>query len=62
VEMILIPAGDFPMGEGDDAHAVYLAAFHIAKYPDPSALPGVRSRYQPATRRRIGRMAALWSY
>jgi len=31
--MILIPVGKFPMGEGDDAHAVYLAAFHIAKYP-----------------------------
>lgn len=32
-EMILIPAGEFTMGEGDDAHSVMLAAFEIAKYP-----------------------------
>lgn len=32
-EMILIPAGEFPMGEGDDLHPVAVAAFYIAKYP-----------------------------
>jgi formylglycine-generating enzyme required for sulfatase activity len=33
VETILIPAGKFPMGEGGEAHPVYLPAFYIAKYP-----------------------------
>ena len=31
--MILIPAGEFPMGEGDDVHLVHVAAFYMAKYP-----------------------------
>lgn len=31
--MILVPAGEFPMGEGDDMHPVYVAAYHIAKFP-----------------------------
>jgi len=40
-EMILVPAGKFLMGEGDDAHPVYVAAFYIAKYPITNAA------YQP---------------
>jgi formylglycine-generating enzyme required for sulfatase activity len=31
--MLLIPAGEFTMGEGDEAHPVYLAAYAIGKYP-----------------------------
>jgi len=30
--MVEIPAGDFTMGEGQDAHRVYLDGFHMAKY------------------------------
>jgi formylglycine-generating enzyme required for sulfatase activity len=33
METILIPAGEFLMGEGGEAHSVYLPAFYIAKYP-----------------------------
>jgi formylglycine-generating enzyme required for sulfatase activity len=33
MEMILVPAGEFLMGEGDDMHSVYVAAFYVAKYP-----------------------------
>ena len=33
VKMIVIPAGEFLMGEGDDAHAVYVADFALARYP-----------------------------
>ncbi len=36
-EMILIPAGEFVMGEGSDAHSVYLDAFYIARYPVTNA-------------------------
>ncbi|HKZ86550.1 MAG TPA: SUMF1/EgtB/PvdO family nonheme iron enzyme [Anaerolineae bacterium] len=31
--MALAPAGEFLMGEGNDTHSVYVAAFYIAKYP-----------------------------
>jgi toxoflavin biosynthesis protein ToxD len=33
VAMVLVLPGAFLLGEGEDAHAVYLAAFSIAKYP-----------------------------
>jgi sulfatase modifying factor 1 len=32
-EMILIPAGEFVVGEGNAAHRVYLDAFYIDRYP-----------------------------
>jgi formylglycine-generating enzyme required for sulfatase activity len=31
--MLLIPASEFTMGEGGEAHPVYLAAYTIGKYP-----------------------------
>lgn len=37
VELILIPPGEFTMGEGDDTHQLYLEAFYIAKYPITNA-------------------------
>ncbi len=33
MEVILVPAGQFLMGEENDAHPLYLADFYIAKYP-----------------------------
>src|SRR5262245_7935982 len=33
MEMILIPAGEFIMGEGEEAHRVSVADYYIAKYP-----------------------------
>jgi len=39
--MLLVPAGEFLMGEGDDAQSVYVAAFYIAKFPVTNAA------YQP---------------
>jgi formylglycine-generating enzyme required for sulfatase activity len=36
-DMILIPAGEFGMGEGNDAHKVHLDAFYIARYPVTNA-------------------------
>ncbi len=36
-EMILIPAGEFVMGEDSNAHKVYLDAFYIARYPVTNA-------------------------
>jgi len=36
-EMILIPAGEFVMGEGSNAHRVYLDAFYIVRYPVTNA-------------------------
>ena len=37
MEMVFVPVGEFPMGEGDDQHSVYVAAFYIAKYPITNA-------------------------
>jgi formylglycine-generating enzyme required for sulfatase activity len=37
MEMILIPAGVFTMGEAEDAHPIDLPAFSIAKYPVTAA-------------------------
>jgi len=31
VEMLLVPAGEFRMGEGGQAHRVYVAAFHLSR-------------------------------
>ncbi len=39
--MLLVPAGEFLMGEGDDAHPVDIAAFALARYPITNAA------YQP---------------
>jgi iron(II)-dependent oxidoreductase len=36
-EMLLVPAGEFVMGEGNDAHPVYLDAFYISRYPVTNA-------------------------
>ena len=36
-EMILIPAGELVMGEGDQAHKVYLDAFYLSRYPVTNA-------------------------
>ena len=36
-EMILIPAGEFEMGEGKEAHKVYLDAFYVDRYPVTNA-------------------------
>ena len=36
-EMLLVPAGEFVMGEGSDAHQVYLDAFYISRYPVTNA-------------------------
>jgi formylglycine-generating enzyme required for sulfatase activity/tRNA A-37 threonylcarbamoyl transferase component Bud32 len=36
-EMILIPAGEFIMGEGSQQRTVYVEEFHIAKYPVTNA-------------------------
>jgi len=36
-EMILIPAGEFIMGEGNEARTVYVDDFYIAKYPVTNA-------------------------
>ncbi len=36
-ELIVIPAGEFLMGEGDDTHSVYAAAFALARYPVTNA-------------------------
>ncbi|HEX9923789.1 MAG TPA: SUMF1/EgtB/PvdO family nonheme iron enzyme [Anaerolineae bacterium] len=33
MDLILIPAGEFPMGEGADVHQVDVPAFSIGKYP-----------------------------
>ncbi|MEW5718366.1 MAG: SUMF1/EgtB/PvdO family nonheme iron enzyme, partial [Chloroflexota bacterium] len=35
--IINIPAGEFVMGEGNDAHKVYVDAFYIARYPVTNA-------------------------
>jgi formylglycine-generating enzyme required for sulfatase activity len=37
MEMALVPAGEFPMGEGADQHSVYVAAFYLARYPVTNA-------------------------
>ncbi len=36
-EMLLVPAGKFIMGEGGDAHEVYLDSFYIDRYPVTNA-------------------------
>ena len=36
-EMILIPASEFEMGEGKEAHKVYLDAFYVDRYPVTNA-------------------------
>ena len=36
-EMILIPAGEFIMGEGDEQRTAYVDEFHIAMYPATNA-------------------------
>ena len=33
MEMLLVPAGEFLMGEGEDIHSVYVAEFALARYP-----------------------------
>jgi len=38
VSMRLVPAGEFSMGEGDEAHTVYLDAFYMDKYEVTNAL------------------------
>ncbi len=55
MEMILIPAGEFPMGEGDDVHLVHVAAFYMAKYPLTNRL------YQGFVDRTGHRPAPNWS-
>ncbi len=32
-QMIRVPAGEFPMGEGEDQHSVFVPTFFIANYP-----------------------------
>ncbi len=49
-ELILVPAGEFLMSEGDDVHSVYVPAFYIAKYPVTNAAYQVfirATRYRP---------------
>jgi formylglycine-generating enzyme required for sulfatase activity len=31
--MLLVPAGEFLMGEGKEAYSIFVAAFNVAKYP-----------------------------
>jgi formylglycine-generating enzyme required for sulfatase activity len=33
LEMLLVPAGEFQMGEGDDAHSVFVPPFYLARHP-----------------------------
>ncbi len=37
MEMIVVPAGEFLMGEGEDLHSVYVAGFALAQYPVTNA-------------------------
>jgi formylglycine-generating enzyme required for sulfatase activity len=37
VEMMVVAAGEFLMGEGEDRHSVYVAGFALARYPVTNA-------------------------
>ena len=49
METLLVPAGKFLIGEGDEAHSIYVAAFYLAQYPVTNAdyQPFVAAGHRP---------------